>query len=77
MLHLQRSMERLEVYCDTSFGLEHEGGRSVQGTLVEWGGSPIQWSSSRQPFVASSTGEAELIGYSEGHHNKGCQSELS
>ena len=67
VLHLPRSMERLEVYCDTSFGLEHEGGRSVQGTLVEWGGSPIQWSSSRQPFVASSTGEAELIGYSEGH----------
>ena len=67
VLHLPRSMERLEVYCDTSFGLEHEGGRSVQGTFVEWGGSPIQWSSSRQPFVASSTGEAELIGYSEGH----------
>ena len=67
VLHLQRSMDRLEVYCDTSFGLEHEGGRSVQGTLVEWAGAPIQWSSSRQPFVAASTGEAELIGYSEGH----------
>ena len=67
MLHLQRSMHRLEVYCDSSFGLEHEGGRSVQGTLIEWAGSPIQCSSSRQPFVAASTGEAELLGYSEGH----------
>ena len=67
VLHLQRSMHRLEVYCDSSFGLEHEGGRSVQGTLIEWAGSPIQWSSSRQPFVAASTGEAELLGYSEGH----------
>ena len=67
MLHLHRSMHRLEVYCDSSFGLEHEGGRSVQGTLIEWAGSPIQWSSSRQPLVAASTGEAELLGYSEGH----------
>eukprot|EP00434_Breviolum_minutum_P011282 symbB.v1.2.009953.t1/scaffold559.1/size321893/8 len=67
VLHLHRSMHRLEVYCDSSFGLEHEGGRSVQGTLIEWAGSPIQWSSSRQPLVAASTGEAELLGYSEGH----------
>ena len=67
VLHLQRSMDRLEVYCDTSFGLEHEGGRSVQGTLIEWAGSPIQWTSSRQPFIAASTGEAELLGYSESH----------
>lgn len=67
VLHRPRAMDQLEVYVDTSFGLEHEQSRSVQGVLIEQAGSAIMWTSGRQPFIAASTGEAELLGYSEGH----------
>lgn len=67
ILHRPRAMDQLEVYVDTSFGLEHEQSRSVQGVLIEQAGSAIMWTSGRQPFIAASTGEAELLGYSEGH----------
>ena len=64
---MPRNMNQLEVYIDTSFGLEHEQSRSVHGMLHEWAGAPIQWHSGRQPWIAASTGEAELIGYGEAH----------
>ena len=67
VLHRPRTMGQLEVYVDTSFGLEHEQGRSVQGVLLEQAGAALMWTSGRQPFIAASTGEAELLGYSEGH----------
>ena len=67
VLHRPRTMGQLEVYIDTSFGLEHEQGRSVQGVLLEQAGAALMWTSGRQPFIAASTGEAELLGYSEGH----------
>ena len=66
-LQLPRNMSQLEVYIDTSYGLEHEQSRSVHGMLHEWAGAPLQWHSGRQPWVAASTGEAELIGYGEAH----------
>ena len=61
-LQVPRNMNQLEVYIDTSFGLEHEQSRSVHGMLHEWAGAPLQWHSGRQPWIAASTGEAELIG---------------
>ena len=67
VLQKPRSMSQLEVYIDTSFGLEHEQSRSVHGMLHEWAGAPLQWHSGRQPWIAASTGEAELIGYAEAH----------
>ena len=66
-LQCPRSMDQLEVYADSSFALEHEEDRSIQGILVEQAGAAIQWSSSRQPFVAASTAESELISYAEAH----------
>ena len=66
-LQCPRSMDQLEVYADSSFALEHEEDRSIQGVLVEQAGAAIQWSSSRQPFVAASTAESELISYAEAH----------
>ena len=67
ILQVPRSMDQLEIYIDSSFALEHEQSRSITGILIEWCGAPIQWFSSRQPFIAASTGESELLGYSEGH----------
>ena len=67
VLQVPRSMSQLEIYVDSSFALEHEQSRSITGILIEWCGAPIQWFSSRQPFIAASTGESELLGYSEGH----------
>lgn len=66
-LQLPRNMSQLEVYIDTSYGLEHEQSRSVHGMLREWAGAPLQWHSGRQPWIAASTGEEELIGYAEAH----------
>ena len=60
-------MSQLEVYIDTSYGLEHEQSRSVHGMLHEWAGAPLQWHNGSQPWIAASTGEAELIGYAEAH----------
>lgn len=66
-LQCPRAMNQLEVYADSSFSLEHEEDRSVQGIVIEQAGAAIQWSSSRQPFVAASTAESELISYAEAH----------
>ena len=46
----------LNVFADASFGDQCQG-----CTLVQWGGAPILWRSSRQALVSSSTAEAELI----------------
>ena len=60
-------MHQLDIFADSNFALEHEGDRSVQGILIEQAGAPLQWSSSRQPFIAASTAECELIAYAEAH----------
>ena len=62
----RRSISQLEVYTDSSFALEHELHKSVTGMTVYLGGSPVLWLSGRQPFVTSSTTEAELLSCGEG-----------
>jgi len=59
------SIDNVEVFVDSSFSLEHEQYRSVTGVLLMQGNAPISWTSNRQPFIATSTAEAEIIGYSE------------
>ena len=59
------SFEQVDVFVDSSFSLEHEQYRSVTGVVLQQGGAPISWTSGRQPFIASSTTEAEILGYSE------------
>ena len=62
----RRSISQLEVYTDSSFALEHELHKSVTGMTVYLGGAPVLWLSGRQPFVTSSTTEAELLSCGEG-----------
>ena len=59
------SFEQVDAFVDSSFSLEHEQYRSVTGVVLQQGGAPISWTSGRQPFIASSTTEAEILGYSE------------
>ena len=40
-------------------------GRSVQGLVAYYGGSPVAWSSSRQAFATLSTTESELVSMCE------------
>ena len=69
VLNYKKSMEEdlkdLKTYVDASFGLAHEGFRSVQGILQAYGGNPLAWASTRQPFIAQSTAESELLAYNE------------
>ena len=62
-LPIARHEELIEAYADISFA--PQGGRSCQGIVLFYAGSPIQWEASRQPFCAMSTAEAELLGYCE------------
>ena len=61
----EEDLKDLKTYVDASFGLAHEGFRSVQGVLQSYGGNPLAWASTRQPFIAQSTAEAELLAYNE------------
>ena len=62
-LPITRHPELIEAYADISFA--PQGGRSCQGLVLFYCGSPIQWEASRQPFCAMSTAESELLGYCE------------
>ena len=62
-LPITRHEELIEAYADISFA--PQGGRSCQGIVLFYAGSPIQWEANRQPFCAMSTAEAELLGYCE------------
>ena len=62
-LPIVRHVELIEAYADISFA--PQGERSSQGIMIFYGGSPIQWEASKQPFCAMSTAEAELLGYCE------------
>ena len=61
---MKRHDKLLEVFSDISYGTAGDH-KSVQGILVYFAGSPIAWEATKQPFVAQSTAEAELIGYCE------------
>ena len=58
-------LRKLNVFADVSFALPHEQWRSIQGILLESGGNWLMWTSTRQPFVAQSTAEGELLSYNE------------
>ena len=57
----------LVVAVDTSYAPVHENFKSIQGIMMTLGGgkNPLMWTSTRQPFIAQSTAEAELLGYNE------------
>lgn len=59
-LKVPRREMLLEVFADIVYGTG-SGHRSIQC----FGGSPIAWQSSSQPFVTHSTAEAELVSYCE------------
>ena len=54
----------LEVFADIAYSTG-SGYKSIQGLVICFGGSPIAWQSSSQPFVTHSTAEAELVSYCE------------
>ena len=62
-LAFPRSMLRLEVHSDASFG--PAGGRGRQGLIAMYACCPIQWESKQQAFGTLSTSESELLGYSD------------
>ena len=54
----------VEVWTDASFA--QADSKSQSGIIITVGGLPIGWLSLRQPFVALSTCEAELVSCVEG-----------
>jgi transposase InsO family protein len=56
----------LDVYSDADFGGCTSTGRSTSGVIVRYAGGAISWMSQRQPVVATSTTEAEIIAANEG-----------
>ena len=50
----------LHGFTDISFG--PSAGRSHQGIVICWAGSPVYWESGRQSLTSLSTAEAKLIG---------------
>jgi hypothetical protein len=53
---------RLEAYADSTYGTPAEyKARSQSGSVIYFGGGPVDWSSSVQPVVALSSAEAEFI----------------
>ena len=56
----------LEVHTDAGFA--PEGSRSQECVIIYWRGCCVSWVSSRQPFIAQSTCEAELISTIQGHN---------
>ena len=63
-LKLQRSQHSLEIFSDIAYAAGN-GFRSIQGIAVFFGGSPVGWQSSQQPFATHSTAESELVAYCE------------
>jgi hypothetical protein len=53
---------RLEAYCDANWGSDSTyKGRSTSGSVIYFGGGPIDWNSSIQKVVANSSAESEHI----------------
>ena len=63
-LPMARSPRLLETFCDASFA--QQDGYSQTGIAVLLGGQLIGWLSLRQPFIALSTAEAEVVSCTEG-----------
>lgn len=63
-LKVARHNKLIEVFADIAYGTG-SGHRSAQGLAIYFGGVPIAWQSSSQPFTTHSTAEAELVSYCE------------
>ena len=63
-LKIERHENLLDVFSDIAFGVGSRH-RSLQGLVVCFGGAPVAWLASQQPFVTYSTAEAELVSYGE------------
>lgn len=55
----------LECFSDADFGGCQKTGRSTTGVVISHAGGAISWISQRQPTVATSTTEAEIVAASE------------
>ena len=62
--HRAKQRESVEVFCDASFGSNQF--KSTSGFVAYYAGCPVFWLTSRQPFIALSTAEAELLSLMEG-----------
>ena len=64
----QSNMDKscLDVYSDADFGGCTRTGRSTSGVISMYSGGAITWMSQRQPIVATSTTQAEIIAANEG-----------
>ena len=60
-----RDINTVEIFADVSFAPGSEAYRSVQGIITALGGQPVQWHTGRQPLIATSTAEGELLSYQE------------
>eukprot|EP00435_Cladocopium_sp_Y103_P069412 s890_g33.t1 len=60
----ERKCEAVEVYCDASFGSQEF--KSTSGFTAFYAGCPVFWLTVRQPFIALSTAEAELLSLMDG-----------
>ena len=60
-----RDINTIEIFADVSFAPGSESYRSVQGIVTALGGQVIQWHTGRQPLIATSTAEGELLSYQE------------
>lgn len=58
-------LDYVEAYCDSDFAGDQETRRSTTGYVLMYCGGPIAWCSRRQPIIALSTAEAELIAAAE------------
>lgn len=59
------SNTELIAYCDADFANDTSDRKSLSGFVIFFKGGPISWSSKKQPIVALSTTEAELIAATE------------
>nr|GFB33884.1 ribonuclease H-like domain, reverse transcriptase, RNA-dependent DNA polymerase [Tanacetum cinerariifolium] len=48
-------------YSDSTYGINIKGGKGTTGIVFYFGNSPISWSSQKQPIVALSSCESELM----------------
>eukprot|EP00434_Breviolum_minutum_P014564 symbB.v1.2.012841.t1/scaffold887.1/size155094/8 len=66
-LPCDRLWEQVIAHADASFAPPHEKHRSVQSVVLEHAGNILMWETTRQPFIAQSTAEAEVLGYNEAY----------
>ena len=66
-LQFLRSLNSWQIFSDASYGAVRERFKSVSGVAVERGRNFAACDSQAQPFIAQSTGEAEVISYNSAY----------